>query len=467
MRRRRIPLPRLHHFGRSLVTCLQPASTRRAYPLRYWSLVAIMIGVPNLLKFDTTGLTHNFGLFNITSLSSITLTIVVALLLALTTVVTRSPLLQRKVEVSAWLWISLLMVLTVSSFLQPSEIAGHQVPEVGTDLLLSLYRLGEWTLVFILLLSVYSRESEQTATDMIIGLIGMVSWVKVIMIWAMLPIVPSLVYSSDSENGAGIARLGGTVLHPVYLAVFASVAFFYSLMFARGGLRFLGCCLALLTLGMTYARSEQLIFVFALLAYLLTARNRKLKVIGVAGILGMAVGVFGEFGALIRYLARGEGASNIATLSERTIVWNASFKAFWLRPGIGYGYIAGPKQALRAMWGSSHWLPPHSHNDFIQALLSGGIPACILVTGIYCAALWRAFRGAQRGPEELFLLIVFAQLVLMSMTVVIVMIQFCDIGNLFILCYVGITASNKVTRGARSSVQEYYHVELQNAASAL
>lgn len=438
------------------MTCLQPASTRREYPLRYWSLVAIAIGVPNFLKFDNTGLTHNFGLFNITSLSSIVLTSAVALVLVVTTVVTRTSLLQRKVEVSAWLWIALLIVLTVASLFQPSEIAGHEIPRPVTDLPLSLYRLGEWTLAFILILSVYTREREETATDMVVRLIGMISWVKIILIWAMLPIVPSFVYSSSEDSAQRFARLGGGMVHPIHLAICAGNAFFYTLMFMRGRLRFLGCCVALLTLGMTYARSEQLIFVFVLLAYLLTARNRKHRLIGVVGILAMTAGALLAFGAFIQYLARGEGERNMVTLSDRTDVWDASFRAFWLRPWIGYGYISGPKHALRAMWNSTFWLPPHSHSDFIQALISGGIVAGILVLCIYCGVLWKAFCSAKDDLKQRFLLIVLVQLSIISTIEVLLTIQFSDLGCVFLLCYVGVTASNGVPWRTRTQGLGYY-----------
>lgn len=427
------------------MTCLQPATTRNEFPLRYWSLVAIMIGVPNFLKFDNTGLTHNFGLFNITSLSSIVLTCTVALILGLVSVVTRSSIVQRKVDVYAWMWIALLINLTISSFLQPSEIAGHRVPEIRTDLPLSLYRLCEWTLVFVLILSVYSRESEKTATNMVVGLIGMVSWAKIILIWATLAIIPSLVYSAGGETG--FSRLGGTVLHPVYLAVFSSFAFFYTLMFVGGRLRILGCSVALLTLAMTYARSEQVIFALILLAYLLTARNRRLKLIGIVGVLSVTAGAVVASGRFLQYLARGEGERNIVTLSERTIVWDASFRAFRLRPWIGFGFISGPKHALQAEWTSAHWLPPHCHSDFVQALVSGGVPAAILVVAIQCVVLWKAFKGASEGPKRTFLLIAVVQLVIMSnIEVVVITSQFGDLGCLFLLCYVGVTAASDIVR---------------------
>jgi O-antigen ligase/polysaccharide polymerase Wzy-like membrane protein len=432
------------------MTCLQPASTRREYPLRYWSLVAILIGVPNFLKFDTTGLTHNFGLFNISSISSIVLTSGVALVLAIVTVVTRSSLLQRRVEVSAWLWIVLLIDLAASSLLQPSEIAGRQIRPLATDLGLSLYRLGEWTLIFILILSVYTRERVKTATDMIVGLIGMISWVKIILIWAMLPIVPSLVYSAGEVSVGGFARLGGTMVHPVHLAIFSGIAFFYTLMFQRGQLRILGCMIAILTIGLTYARSEQIIFTVALLAYLLAARSPKLKAIGVVGLLGVTASAVFIFDRIIEYLAEGHGKQNIFTLSERTIVWDASLKAFWLRPWIGYGYISGPKHALRAEWDATHWLPPHSHSDFIQALLSGGVLAGILVVGIYFGALWKAFRLAKEGPRQIFLLIVLFQMSVMFFLDVLLTIQYSDLGGVFLLCYIGVTASFRRAEPNRS-----------------
>jgi O-antigen ligase len=435
------------------MTSFAPSLTRRYYPVRYWCLVALVIGFPNFIAFDSTGLTHKNGLLNITSIGSLTLTMSVAIILAVLSVLTRKPLFVRKVEVFGWLWIALLINMIISTFLQPSAMSGHLVHKQSTDLVVSLYRLGEWSLILLVLLSVYSRETKETATDMIIRLIGLACWARIGLVWLVFPIVPSLVWGTNEDTSETIKRLGGAIVHPVHLAVIAGIACFYALMFWTGARRVIGCTIALATLALTYTRSEQLTFGIVLLGYLLTSRNPKLKVSGIAGILGGVAGCFALSDLFIKYLARGHGQQNITSLSERTKVWRASFHLFWQRPGVGYGFIAGPREGLRIGWNSPNWLPPHCHSDYIQALVSGGIVAGILVACIYARVLWKAARAASQGPKQTFLLLALLQMIVMSTIIVLITDQLTELGAILLLCFVGVIGAEKTLRvGSRHSV---------------
>ena len=83
------------------MTNIQPALTRTKYPLRYWIAVIFAIGMPNFIKFDNTGLTHNEGLFNPTSLGQIMITLTAGFLLVVVTLLTRRPVMMRKVDIAA------------------------------------------------------------------------------------------------------------------------------------------------------------------------------------------------------------------------------------------------------------------------------------------------------------------------------------------------------------------------------
>jgi hypothetical protein len=63
------------------MTLIQPSLAQKRYPIRYWIFVAYAVGVPNFVKFDGSGRTHEFGLFNPTSISTIILTLSCAFLL--------------------------------------------------------------------------------------------------------------------------------------------------------------------------------------------------------------------------------------------------------------------------------------------------------------------------------------------------------------------------------------------------
>jgi len=403
--------------------------------------VAYAVGVPNFIKFDNTGLTHKVGLFNISSISAILLALITGFLIAVMTLLNRQRLLLRKIDVSAGLWILLLLDLLIASILQPKS---QTVPFKATDLPLSIYRLGEWVLAFSVLLSLYTREAVESATDLIIRLISLVCWVNIAFVWLMLPIYPSLVYGSSGDTSVGYARLGGSMLHPVHLSVLAGIAFFHAISFMRGPKRIAACTLAFVTLLLTYARSELIVFLAILIIYaLILSRSVLLRYSGLlTGAAVVALGVvFHE--AVLKYLERGQGARNIATLSERTMVWHASFLAIDKRPLIGYGFIAGGKNALRDHWNSTNWVPPHAHSEFIQALLSGGIPAAALVVAIYGTALWYGIRGARQGVKQVFLLIVLIQITLMAIIMPLITLQFSKVSGIFLLAFVGVVAAQK------------------------
>src|SRR5277367_749665 len=126
---------------------LHPSLTKKLHPLRYWIFVAYAVGLPNFVKFDGSGRTHKQGLFNAASISSIALTLLTGFLLATMTLLNRHRIMRREIHVSSALWIVLLLNLAVASFLQP---ASHLTPYKMTDIPLSLYRLGEWVLAFVL-----------------------------------------------------------------------------------------------------------------------------------------------------------------------------------------------------------------------------------------------------------------------------------------------------------------------------
>jgi O-antigen ligase len=423
------------------MTDIQPALTRTKYPLRYWIAVMFAIGMPNFIKFDNTGLTHNEGLFNPTSLGQIAITLTAAFMLGVVTLLTKKPILMRKVDISIGLWLPLLIVFVIASILQPdSRSAAHKV----TDLPLSLYRLGEWILGFLLFLSLYTREERENGTDLIIRLISTLCWVKIILVWVTLPILPSLVYGVADDTAEAHRRLGGTMVHPVHLSVLAGVAFFHAFFFMKGPRKIIACFFALATLALTYARSEQLVFLIVFAIYILVITKNPLhKWAGIAGVVACALGGILLQDKLVEYLARGQGVRNITTLSERTLVWQASFRAFWLRPYIGYGYVAGVKNALRDQWVYTNWLPPHCHSEFIQALVSGGFLAGILISLIYIRMLWSAAVNVRMGLKHIFLFITFIQLFIMAFIMPLITVQFCETGCLFLMCFIGVLAAQK------------------------
>ena len=421
---------------------LQPSTVQRRYPLRYWLLVAYCVGLPSFVRFDASGRTHDQGLMNPTSLGAVLFFLLAASLLALFSLLNRQKLLQRKIRFSAPAWLLLCAIFIVATLLAPTA---RLTPSKATDFPLAMFRLGEFVLTFLLLLSVYTREEEERATDLVIRLIGSICWITIGMVWVALPVVPSLVYGEADDIASAHARLGGAFVNPVYLSVLAGIGFFYALFFMRTKLKIFCCSLSFVTLMLTYARSEQLLFFIALFAYLIFfSRSTILRWTGLVSVLSAVALAGAFFEQVLTYLERGHGLRSVTTLSERTDVWTASMKAFWMRPFLGYGYIIGVKNAIKDHWNATNWVPPHSHDEFIQALVTGGIFAGLITLWIYGRVLWSAIRQFTRDPQHVFLLIALIQLIGMGIITPLLSYNRTQLSSLFLVIYVGVIAGEPV-----------------------
>ena len=400
--------------------------TQRQYPLLYWTTMAYIVGVPNFVHFDSTG-----RKVNPINLSSISLVIQVA------------------VRYDSGLWIALLLVLVLATVFAP---ASRLTPPTTMDLLLSFFRLAQWVIAFVLIVALYSRTPPMQATKLVVELIGRSSWIWVAMVWIFLPIMPAQVYGIADEGGPDtVRRLGGQLLHPGDVALLAGLAFFYALFFfSRGPRKWTACLLALITLFLTGARTQQAGFLLALLLYaIVLSRNSAMRwgMIG-ATALALVMGI-SLSGRMMKYVSRGENAQTLSTLDGKTPVWEASLEAIAVRPFLGYGYSVGPRNAIRDHWRAAHWLPPHAHNEFIQAMLDGGAVALVFVLSIYGHVFATSIRQLGRGPWQLFLFIVFLQLGVTALTGVELTYAYRGVGGVLVLCFVGVLS------GAAEKVREY------------
>ncbi len=413
-------------------------------------MVACAVGVPNFVKFDSSGLTHNAGLFNASSIGAIALSLTLAYLLATMYVLNGQQLLTRRLRFDALLWITLLADLALATLLEPPN---RLAPGSHTDFFVSAYRIFEWVVAFLLLLSLYTREPEETATDLILRIIGSVCWINILFVWFLLPMMPSLVFGDPMDGVESTRRLGGLLIHPIGLGLYAEIGFFYCLLFSNSWRKWGGCALALLTLLLTYARAEEAAFVLTLFFYLLfLSRRITLQAGGGALLAAAALGgaVFHE--RVLAYAGRGHGVSNITTLSERTYVWQAALQALAQRPWIGYGYVSGVKNALREQWRFAHWIPPHCHNELLQATLSGGILAGTLVLVLYFRTLARAASKARRSRKDAFLFLIFVQLTILSLGEPILTNPISRSGAIFLLVFMGIAGKPAVPRANTSKL---------------
>jgi O-antigen ligase len=427
------------------MTADQPYPLQKQNPLLYWTTLIFLVGVPNFIHFDVTGRTHEQGLLNPTSLSTMAINFLSTYVLIVVVLLSRRPLLCRKVNITGWLWVVLLLQMLLSTALAP---ASRLTPPAFSDNLIPLYRMYEWILAFALVLALYTRTPEERGTELIVQLIGRMSWIWIAMTYLILPIMPSQVYggAGEGEIASAHAQLGGQLLSPSYLSTLSVAAFFYSLFFfPRGLVRFCGCVVAFVTLVLAHTRIEQASFLMLILLYAIFFSG--LFFLRIATIISTAV--LAALGILFRstileYIARGQNANSLATLNDRTRVWAAAIEAIRDRPILGYGYVVGAKNALKDHWLYAHWIPPHAHNEYIHAFLSGGILAALLVLCIYARALWAGFRTAHRGPHQIFLLFLMILFTVRSLGGPNMTYIFTRPGGVFLLTFIGLVSGASV-----------------------
>jgi hypothetical protein len=423
------------------------ASTQRQYPLLYWTTLAYIVGIPNFVHFDQTGRTSNP--INLTSISLVVQAVITGYALVVMLLLDRRPIEVRKIHIDSLLWIALLLELILATIFEPTS---RLTSTTSMALLLSLFRLAQWLVAFVLIVALYSRTPPTRATELSVELIGRASWIWLAIVWILLPIMPAQVYGGPEEDVPDAAqRLGGQLVAPGYLALFGSVAFFYALLFfPRGPRKWTACLLALLTIVLTGARTQEVGFLLAFFLYAIVLSRRPAIRWGTIGATALAllIGVSLR-SSVMEYVSRGQSAQTLSTLDSKTQVWEASLEAVRMRPVLGYGYSVGARNAIRDHWTFAHWIPPHAHNEFIQATLDGGIVALVLVLCIYGHVFWRSIREVGRGPCQLLLFIVFVQLVVTALTGVELTYQFNVLGGVLILCFVAVLA------GATEKVSAY------------
>jgi O-antigen ligase len=402
--------------------------TKQQYPWRYWLLIAYLVGVPGFVKFDPSGLTHDYGVFNPVSIAQIALTLGCAVLLCTITLTNNRSIHQRKINFHYWFWAWLIGILMLASIASPQD-----------NVWISAYRMFEWLVFYFLLASAYTREPVERAEDFLRHLIMKLINLSIAVVIAGLVVDPTLAYWSPEETSGTLEiRLGGYIVSSNVLGVLGGIGVIHSLIYRRGSKRLSLMAVYGLISILTISREAWVGFLIAFAVYVILVPSFKAKAISILGVFGAgAIGLF--FSDRVLALAeRGQGASGLTTLSDRTFVWIAAWSAFTKRPYIGYGFVDGVKQILRSLFSYSWWTPPNCHNEILQALVSGGIVCGILVLLLYFGTLLTLFRHTSkrpRDPEGLFFLLVFIQVTAYAMATP-ALIQFHGpIGSLFLICF--------------------------------
>lgn len=101
------------------------------------------------------------------------------------------------------------------------------------------------------------------------------------------------------------------------------------------------------------------------------------------------------------YVEDYSASGNVATLTGRTQLWEASIPVILESPILGHGFVASrfARDKIDIIWGAIS--PPHLHSGFVETAYNNGFVGLVLmlmVNATIVGALWRAWRRSQRGP---------------------------------------------------------------------
>jgi len=350
-------------------------------------LLLSLFGMPGILHFDITGVTHQFGLFNLQSFSRIAVYLSIGIIVFLFFIGI------EKLRVNRY---------TFSNFRLPfiyySLAILISVPMLkGTDFILSGYFVFEWTTFFILFY-LYVNEQNKYSLSLAIQDIILLIWIKIITLLIILPIFPSI--GIFFEQSLGIIRLGGYFVGPNVLGTLVALLASYYYFYYKGpNYKKYGIFIfAVLILFATNSRGALLSFILAFSLSLFGSKKglNHLILIYFVGFIAFLMITY------IDYLMRGLEISNLMTLSERIPLWGKYAFEFPQSPIIGFGFISGVKD-LGLIIPKIHWVAPHAHNDLIQSIMSGGIVMGVLTFGIYVSLYRKCYKSSLTGKSQLLM----------------------------------------------------------------
>jgi O-antigen ligase len=153
---------------------------------------------------------------------------------------------------------------------------------------------------------------------------------------------------------------------------------------------------SLLTMVLTQSRSP--ILAFSVAAAVVLIASRRFGILAFGAVLG-AVALLTSFGQPIyEFMARGQNAGDIASLTGRVSYWEDAFQAIRDKPLLGYGANAGGKFVLESALGEA---VSTVHSLYVEVLLdTGAIGLTLLLAGVAATWFWmlKARRIVAKDP---------------------------------------------------------------------
>ncbi len=274
-------------------------------------------------------------------------------------------------------------------------------------------RLFTWVILYLLVMQLADKIPPQKYISLL--LLCLVLPVTVALMQSFVPSLLPAVFSpmdtSDFDAGKGVARLQGTIGHPnsfaVYLLLFIGLTCWKLGNYSPRWLW--GILLALLAFVFVGAKMLMSLGMLATFVLVLTVpRLNLLNLVGAIILFSLIIGLFAStpFGQerlasiaqtplvnpnidVSRAILLAKGDNN--SFNWRLGQWYTLLNAWKQHPMLGYGL------GLSIPVASNHYLP---HDDYIRALIEGGIVGLVTFVGFICAQALHLINIMRRVSRE-------------------------------------------------------------------
>lgn len=315
--------------------------------------------------------------------------------------------------------------------------------------LLGVYRSFELSVIIISIFILTSIKSFQNLNliDLMQKaiLINFYIIVIVILFWLLKDI--SMIFQLETQ---GRLRLGGAVYSPNELGIIATVSIWsaYYLLFSKGinkSFFLFTILIALLIIVLTNSRTSIAIALGSIL-FMLYKQNLISKIIIISMAFVGTILLFTTFS--IDYLGYGnDPIEELKTLNNRTVIYQVAFDGIADNPWFGTGYVEGPKEFLKENFTQDFWLPPHTHNGYIEIALSLGIPFFVIFILLSLGLLYSSIKNVLFSTSGL-ILASSMQLIIIMMTAMTTVIIGNTINPFFILFLFHLLTNGKLLQNA-------------------
>lgn len=353
---------------------------------------------------------------------------------------TKSNLIKIEIPIFTFLFVILYMYILIASFVL-SDYSG----------MLGFYRLFELSVIMLSLLILLSILPYQdfNLQDLVQKAILINFYFIVIILLFWLVKDPSMIYQLETQ---GRTRLGGAVYSPNELGIICSITiwsayylFFKQLLSKKVFLTTLAIALVMIIL--TNSRTS-IVIAFGSILYMLYKQNIINKIIIIF------MGTLGLFFILMTFSINDLGYGNdpleeLKTLNNRTYIYQVGFDGIMQNPWFGTGYVEGTKEFLKENFTQDFWLPPHTHNGYIEIALSLGIPFFIIFALMSLRLLFTSIKNIIFSENKMKLA-TSMQIIIIMLTSITTVIIGNTIGPLFILflfyLFTSMTLENSYTK---------------------